>query len=143
MNKTNEEEFYFPKNLTEDMKKASILVVSKAGDEIISKSFTLSDQEEIVLKEIQGKKILLNIGGQEMDGLSFPLPNLENWTIEEKGDQVVGSFSSDTDLNYQLFILGKGGKLGMSDTESQGEFVDASWDKTRKELTSWIVFKED
>lgn len=31
----------------------------------------------------------------------------------------------------------------MSDTESQGEFVDASWDKTRKELTSWIVFKED
>lgn len=78
MNKTNEEEFYFPKNLTEDMKKASILVVFKAGDEIISKSFTLSDQEEIVLKEIQGKKILLNIEGQEMDELSFPLPNLEN-----------------------------------------------------------------
>ncbi len=48
----------------------------------------------------------------------------------------------NTDSQYTLYLLGKGGKLGISSTEMKGIRVIASWEKPKDKIDSWLIFND-
>ena len=44
---------------------------------------------------------------------------------------IKGSYEANTDSQYTLYLLGKGGKLGISSTEMKGIRVIASWENRK------------
>ena len=59
--------------------------------------------------------------------------------MSKNSDNIKANFSSDTDYDYTLYVLGKDGELGTSDTLNNGKEVSASWE-AGKNMTSLIKF---
>ncbi|HEK9341152.1 TPA: conjugal transfer protein, partial [Streptococcus equi subsp. equi] len=49
---------------------------------------------------------------------------------------------ANTDSQYTLYLLGKGGNLGISGTEMKGVRVIVSWEKPKDKIDSWLVFND-
>lgn len=49
---------------------------------------------------------------------------------------------ANTDSQYTLYLLGKGGKLGISSTRMKGIRVIASWEKPKDKIDSWLIFND-
>lgn len=139
LNRTNGENFYFPKKIIEQDKTAVIFIVSKDGKILKSGEITLKDNKKINIQEIKNGNISLDVNVKKT-GPKFNIPKLDNWKVEIKGNYVEGSYKADTDLNYTLYLLGKGGTLSVSDNGTKGMSVKASWEKAKQKLDSWLVF---
>ncbi len=141
LNRTNGELFYFPKEIVKTLEDTSLIVILKNGEVSRSGKFSTVDNKEVTVQGIEEGKVNLNIETLK-DDRRFNLPNIDNWKVKVEGRNITGEFKSDTDLNYTLYLLGKGGHLGISDKNTKGDLATASWEKPRKKLDSWILFEE-
>ena len=104
LNRTNGENFYFPKKIIEQDKTAVIFIVSKDGKILKSGEITLKDNKKINIQEIKNGNISLDVNVKKT-GLKFNIPKLDNWKVEIKGNYVEGSYKADIDLNYTLYLF--------------------------------------
>ena len=142
LNRTNGEKFYFPKDLVKEKQdKAIVFVVSKDG--IIAKSgeIDLKENKEVSIREIKEGEISLDIVAQKTD-IKISIPRLDAWKVSTDEKFIKGSYEANTDSQYTLYLLGKGGKLGISSTEMKGIRVIASWEKPKDKIDSWLIFND-
>ena len=142
LNRTNGEKFYFPKDLVKEKQdKAIVFVVSKDG--IIAKSgeIDLKENKEVSIREIKEGEISLDIAAQKTD-IKISIPRLDAWKVSTDEKFIKGSYEANTDSQYTLYLLGKGGKLGISSTEMKGIRVTASWEKPKDKIDSWLIFND-
>ncbi|WP_300408515.1 hypothetical protein [Lagierella sp.] len=141
LNRTSGEVFYFPKEIFKKLEDTSLIVILKNGEVSRSGKFSTVDNKEVTVQGIEEGKVNLDIETVS-DDREFNLPNIDKWNVKVEGRNITGEFKSNTDLNYTLYLLGKGGHLGMSDKNSKGALAIASWEKPRKKLDSWVLFEE-
>ncbi|EKU93199.1 Uncharacterised protein [Alloiococcus otitis] len=140
LNKSNGEDFYIPEELLKGLDEFSLVAINDSGQAWTSPAVN-PDGKKVTIKNMDGGQLHTN--QKEIEKFDDPLdiPNLNEWQIYTEGDTIHGSFDAKTDLAYTLYILGKGGKLGISDTQS-GQKVEASWEKPDDKLDSWLVFSK-
>ncbi|SFE74804.1 hypothetical protein [Peptostreptococcus sp. D1] len=142
LNKTNGDKFYIPEKLTNKINEVSIVVVSDTGSVSKSKAIYLKDIKAVSIKELKGANIELNVKTKEKSFEEIDIPELSGWKAGIEGNNVRGSFQAKTMTNYTLYILGKGGRLGASDTDNNNTEVVASWEKPKAKVDSWVVFSK-
>lgn len=136
--KTEGNVFEFPKQIVGDMKSLSVVAVDKNGKSFLSGQIDLEGNREVTITEMKEDGLSLNVKSGNKDKLS-DIPALEEWKISAKGKYISGEYQAKTNWNYTLYVLGKGGKLGISDTRTNNDVVTASWEKPNK-IESWILF---
>ena len=118
LNRTNGEKFYFPKDLVKE-----------------------KQDKEVSIREIKEGEISLDIAAQKTD-IKISIPRLDAWKVSTDEKFIKGSYEANTDSQYTLYLLGKGGKLGISSTEMKGIRVIASWEKPKDKIDSWLIFND-
>lgn len=136
--KTEGNVFEFPKQIVGDMKSLSIVAVDKNGKSFLSGQIDLDGNKEVTITEIKEEGLLLNVKSRNKDKL-LDIPVLDEWKVSTEGKYISGKYQAKTNWNYTLYVLGKGGALGMSDTGTNNDVVTASWEKPNK-IESWILF---
>lgn len=94
---------------------------------------------------IAGDQLLIESESQlstEVSGLLATLPSLDAWVLKRDGKQLSTRFAADTQLHYQLVLLGKGGQLVPSGFATAGQLAEASWELGRGGLQAWLMIRE-
>lgn len=136
--KTEGNVFEFPKQIVGDMKSLSVVAVDKNGKSFLSGQIDLEGNREVTITEMKEDGLSLNVKSGNKDKL-LDIPALDEWKMSTKGKYISGEYQAKTNWNYTLYVLGKGGKLGISDTRTNNDVVTASWEKPNK-IESWILF---
>ena len=114
------------------------IVAKKDSKTYTSREIKIKENDEIKINNIKDDELILeNQTSGEKKALD--LPDIENWNISKNSDNIKANFSSDTDYDYTLYVLGKDGELGTSDTLNKGKEVRASWE-AGKNMTSLVKF---
>lgn len=114
------------------------IVAKKDSKTYTSREIKIKENDKIKIINIKGDELILeNQTSGEKKALD--LPDIENWNISKNSDNIKADFSSDTDYDYTLYVLGKDGELGTSDTLNNGKEVSASWE-AGKNMTSLVKF---
>ncbi len=80
--------------------------------------------------------------GTETDpALLRRLPGFSGWTLSTEANLRTAAFKGDTPLQYRVYLLGKGGRLSLSDWGSADALVSASWEKGRGSPQSWLLLQ--
>lgn len=137
--KDEEDKYLIPNSVFKNGELYNIIAVDENGKVYISESLKISENDIIKIKSKEDDKLLLEnkTSGQRE---KIDLPDISNWTIEKKGDNVKASFTSDTDFEYTVYVIGKDYGIGISDKKSKGEKVFASWE-AGKSMISLVKFK--
>lgn len=137
--KDEEDKYLIPNSIFKNGELYNIIAVDENGKVYISESLKISENDIIKIKSKEDDKLLLEnkTNGQRE---KIDLPDISNWTIEKKGDNVKASFTSDTDFEYTVYVIGKDYGIGISDKKSKGEKVFASWE-AGKSMISLVKFK--
>lgn len=137
--KDEEDKYLIPNSVFKNGELYNIIAVDKNGKVYISESLKISENDIIKIKSKEDDKLILDnkTSGQRE---KIDLPDISNWTIEKKGDNVKASFTSDTDFEYTVYVIGKDYGIGISDKKSKGEKVFASWE-AGKSMISLVKFK--
>ena len=137
--KDEEDKYLIPNSVFKNGELYNIIAVDENGKVYISESLKISENDIIKIKSNEDDKLLLEnkTSGQREN---IDLPDISNWTIEKKGDNVKASFTSDTDFEYTVYVIGKDYGIGISDKKSKGEKVFASWE-AGKSMISLVKFK--
>lgn len=137
--KDEEDKYLIPNSIFKNGELYNIIAVDKNGKVYISESLKISENDIIKIKSKEDDKLILDnkTSGQRE---KIDLPDISNWTIEKKGDNVKASFTSDTDFEYTVYVIGKDYGIGISDKKSKGEKVFASWE-AGKSMISLVKFK--
>lgn len=114
------------------------IVAKKDSKTYTSREITIKENDKIKINNIKDDELILK---NETSGerKALDLPDIENWNISKNSDNIKADFSSDTSYNYTLYVLGKDGELGTSDTLNNGKEVSASWE-AGKNMTSLVKF---
>lgn len=137
--KDEKDNYLIPNSLFKNGDLYNIVAIDQDGKVYVSKSLILSENDKVKIKSKDDDKLILdNKTSGQMEKID--LPDISNWTIEKKGDNVKASFTSDTDFEYTVYVIGKDYGIGISDKKSKGEKVFASWE-AGKSLTSLVKFK--
>lgn len=137
--KDEKDNYLIPNSLFKNGDLYNIVAIDQDGKVYVSKSLILSENDKVKIKSKDDDKLILdNKTSGQMEKID--LPDISNWTIEKKGDDVKASFTSDTDFEYTVYVIGKDYGIGISDKKSKGEKVFASWE-AGKSLTSLVKFK--
>lgn len=139
VHKTEGENFYFPESLVGVPSTAVLVALEENGEAAYSGEFSLKNYDKLTIKDIKDGELILDIR-TEQTSKEFTLPPLDTWKVSLTDKHVVGEYKADTDLYYTLYVLGRGGNLGLSDTLNKGETVTASWERPREKKDSWLVF---
>lgn len=142
LHKTNGRKFYFPKTLTSGMKEVSVIAIDRKGKIFKSQVISLINNKDIAIKETINENLKLNVVETGKDMEIQEVPDIRKWKVETDSKTISGSFASDTDFNYSLYILGKGGAFGISDTGSRNIEVTASWEKPTNKVDSWLMISK-
>lgn len=114
------------------------IVAKKDSKTYTSREITIKENDKIKINNIKDDELILkNKTSGEKKALD--LPDIENWNISKNSDNIKADFSSDTDYDYTLYVLGKDGELGTSATLNNGKEVSASWE-AGKNMTSLVKF---
>lgn len=137
--KDEEDKYLIPNSVFKNGELYNIIAVDENGKVYISESLKISENDIIKIKSKEDDKLILDnkTSGQREN---INLPDISNWTIEKKGDNVKASFTSDTDFEYTVYVIGKDYGIGISDKKSKGEKVFASWE-AGKSMISLVKFK--
>ena len=137
--KDEEDKYLIPNSVFKNGELYNIIAVDENGKVYISESLKISENDIIKIKSKEDDKLILDnkTSGQRE---KIDLPDISNWTIEKKGDDVKASFTSDTGLEYTVYVIGKDYGIGISDSKSNGEKVFASWE-AGKSMISLVKFK--
>lgn len=137
--KDEEDKYLIPNSVFKNGELYNIIAVDENGKVYISESLKISENDIIKIKSKEDDKLILDnkTSGQRE---KIDLPDISNWTIEKKGDNVKASFTSDTDFEYTVYVIGKDYGIGISDKKSKGEKVFASWE-AGKSMISLVKFK--
>lgn len=139
LNKTNGECFCFPKEIVKSDKNVVIFTVLNDGEIAKSGEVSLKDGKEIMIRTIEDNHLSLDVDTKNKD-IKIDIPELDKWKVETNENFINGQYRADTDMNYRLFLLGKGGTLGISDEGKKDTVVNASWEKPKEKVISWLVF---
>lgn len=114
------------------------IVAKKDSKTYTSREITIKENDKIKINNIKDDELILK---NETSGerKALDLPDIENWNISKNSDNIKADFSSDTSYNYTLYVLGKDGELGTSDTLNNGKEVSASWE-AGENTTSLVKF---
>ena len=114
------------------------IVAKKDSKTYTSREIKIKENDKIKINNIKDDELILeNKTSGEKKVLD--LPDIENWNISKNSDNIKANFSSDTDYDYTLYVLGKDGELGTSDTLNDGKEVTASWE-SGENVTSLVKF---
>ncbi len=137
--KDEKDNYLIPNSLFKNGDLYNIVAIDQDGKVYVSKSLILSENDKVKIKSKDDDKLILdNKTSGQMEKID--LPDISNWTIEKKGDDVKASFTSDTDFEYTVYVIGKDYGIGISDKKSKGEKVFASWE-AGKSMISLVKFK--
>lgn len=140
INKTNGEYSYFPKSITNELDEVCILAIKKDGTILKSNLINLDNKKDIEIVGINKGVLELNTKTTTYkDSSSFKIPELIEWKVGTDGNNIKATFKASTDYSYRVYVLGKGGKLGISDTRSKNDEVIAEWEKPKNKMDSWLV----
>ena len=137
--KDEKDNYLIPNSLFKNGDLYNIVAIDQDGKVYVSKSLKLSENDKVKIKSKEDDKLILDnkTSGQRE---KIDLPDISNWTIEKIGDNVKASFTSDTDFEYTVYVIGKDYGIGISDKKSKGEKVFASWE-AGKSMISLVKFK--
>lgn len=140
LNRTNGKKFYFPKYLIK-REQSKAIVFSVFKNKVIAKTgeIDLKGNKEVSIKKIKKGKLFLDVT-TEKTYKNISIPRLDTWKVRTDKRSVKGSYETNTDMKYTLYLLGKGGCLGISGTETKGKRVIVSWEKPKYKIDSWLVF---
>lgn len=138
--KTDQTDYFMPEEITEKADSVSVIGIKYSGEVICSGSFSLPDNKSTEIKEVRDSVLILDINTGKADK-KISLPDMKNWVIETDEGNVRSTFSCDTEYRYTLYILGKGGSLGVSDALSKGEEATASWEDPKTAKTAWVMLE--
>lgn len=114
------------------------IVAKKDSKTYTSREIKIKENDKIKIINIKGDELILeNQTSGEKKALD--LPDIKDWNMSKNSDNIKANFSSDTDYDYTLYVLGKDGELGTSDTLNNGKEVSASWE-AGKNMTSLVKF---
>ena len=139
LNKTNGEYFCFPKEIVKNDKNIVVFAVLSDGEIAKSGEVSVKDGQEILIRTIEENHLSLDVDTKKQD-IKIDIPKLDKWKVETNKNYINGQYRADTDMTYRLFLLGKGGKLGISDEGKKDVVVNASWEKPKEKVISWLVF---
>lgn len=137
--KSDKRSYLVPKELTEKVDTVSVVGIKNDGELFSSGNFSLHNNKAVEISGVHSSELTLNIGTKKSKAKTS-LPDIKNWTIKEDKTNVNSTFSCDTEYNYTLYVYGKGGILGVSDTLSKGKEAVASWEKPKSEKMAWVLF---
>lgn len=137
--KDEKDNYLIPNSLFKNGDLYNIVAIDQDGKVYVSKSLKLSENDKVKIKSKEEDKLILDnkTSGQRE---KIDLPDISNWTIEKIGDNVKASFTSDTDFEYTVYVIGKDYGIGISDSKGNGEKVFASWE-AGKSMISLVKFK--
>jgi hypothetical protein len=141
--KTNGDEYYFPKELLTNVEKVSIIGVKSDGETVSSGTIPVEPGKIVSITKMNGNKLELSEKAEDSYTDEIKIPDLSNWKIEEDGEQIKSSYSGKTDYAYTLYVLGKGGSLGTSDKIVDGTEAIASWEKPSSIEVAWILLEKE
>ncbi|WP_044565902.1 hypothetical protein [Anaerococcus provencensis] len=114
------------------------IVAKKDSKTYTSREIKIKENDKIKIINIKGDELILeNQTSGEKKALD--LPDIKDWNMSKNSDNIKADFSSDTSYNYTLYVLGKDGELGTSDTLNNGKEVSASWE-AGENMTSLVKF---
>lgn len=115
-----------------------IVAKDSDGNSYTSKEISLKENDKIKIKNVSDNELILENEnkGEKKD---IDIPDIKNWDISKDGDNLGANFSSKTDYDYTVYVVGKGGELAISDTLNNGKEVSASWE-AGKNMTSLVKF---
>ena len=137
--KSDQRRYLVPKQLAEKVDAVSVVGIKNSGELLCSGAFSLQNNKSVEISGANSSELTLNIDTEKSE-TKLLLPDMKNWTIETDKTNVKSTFSCDTEYKYTLYVYGKGGKLGVSDTLTKGEEAIASWEKPKAEKMAWVLF---
>lgn len=138
LNKTNGDKFYFPEKVIGNVEKGVVFAVAGDGSILKAGEVTIKNPMEIKIKSIADKDINVDVDSKKID-VEIKIPKLDNWKVETNGNYIKGQYKENTDMNYTIYVLGKGGKLGISNSAGNGELVETTWEKPKDKKDTWLV----
>ena len=138
--KTSGKNYCLPEKLFSETKKLRLIAFDEKGNTFKSDSFEIANKKSVGIEAIKNNKLVLNVptGDNSLDEIK--IPKLDKWSVNINGNAIEARFRAETKLRYTLYVLGKGGGLGASDTQTNNEEVLASWEKPNNRLDSWVLF---
>lgn len=115
-----------------------ILAVDSDNNVYQSGEINLKENDKISIKAIEDDQLIIsNNDNKSIEKIE--IPDISNWKLSKDSSHIMATFSSDTNYDYTLYVVGKGGKLGISDTSNSSNEVMANWE-AGKYLSSLVKF---
>lgn len=115
-----------------------ILAVDSDNNVYQSGEINLKENDKISIKAIEDDQLIIsNNDNKSIEKIE--IPDISNWKLSKDSSHIMATFSSDTNYDYTLYVVGKDGKLGISDTSNSSNEVMANWE-AGKYLSSLVKF---
>ena len=124
----------FPGELLEGAERGQVVGISADGQAWLSPVETLEGKNRLPFQ-------YSNLAAETDPALLRRLPGLSGWTLSTEANLRTAAFKGDTPLQYRVYLLGKGGRLSLSDWGSADAPVSASWEKGRGSPQSWLLLQ--
>ena len=115
-----------------------ILAVDSDNNVYQSGEINLKENDKISIEAIEDNQLIISkTDNKSMEKIA--VPDISNWKLSKDSSHIMATFSSDTNYDYTLYVVGKDGKLGISDTSNSSNEVMANWE-SGKYLSSLVKF---
>lgn len=115
-----------------------ILAMDSDNNVYQSGEINIKENDKISIKAIEDDQLIIsNNDNKSIEKIE--IPDISNWKLSKDSSHIMATFSSDTNYDYTLYVVGKDGKLGISETANSGKEVMANWE-AGKYLISLVKF---
>lgn len=115
-----------------------ILAMDSDNNVYQSGEINIKENDKISIKAIEDDQLIIsNNDNKSIEKIE--IPDISNWKLSKDSSHIMATFSSDTNYDYTLYVVGKDGKVGISETANSGKEVMANWE-AGKYLISLVKF---
>jgi hypothetical protein len=131
----------FPKALLKDVQAVRLLAVTDDQQTLTSGFVPLDAEEPLLIEGVNGERLKVRNAEPADEEMPLPkLPCLDAWEVSGDAKQAKAAYQAGTGMNYQIYVLGRGGHIGASGWTSPGGKAEASWERGRGPVMSWLMF---
>lgn len=138
LSKADDNNYLIANSLFESADTFCILAVDSDNNVYQSGEINIKENDKISIKAIEDDRLIISNNDKKLME-KIDLPDISNWKLSKDSDHIMATFSSDTNYNYTLYVVGEGGKLGISETANSGKEVVANWE-AGENLSSMVKF---
>ena len=138
LSKADDNNYLIANSLFQSPDTFCILAVDSDNNVYQSGEINIKENDKISIKAIEDDQLIIsNNDNKSIEKIE--IPDISNWKLSKDSSHIMATFSSDTNYDYTLYVIGKGGKLGISDTSNSSNEVMANWE-VGKYLISLVKF---